>query len=1194
MLKSGKSALLVVLGLFVIACAFIFDRLFSESLPIIAERASLKTLQQVSFSRNVLSEALDNAHPFNDQKLYNAFNEHKTGIYIFHRDSLVYWNNSQLPFEEEIKNIPGNEGLVKLKHGYFLFAKVTEGPKYAIALCVVKPLYDLQNNYLKNDFKKWTGIPPGVELTEKPGNASVLLDGRFLFSLKGSEERYAGPIANTICTFLFAIGFILLFLSLLLFFKEKNNWKNFVLALLPLVIFKFVIASKPSLLASSFLYNLRLFADAESVMNSSLADLVFNSLALLYISVLLHLKFEKKPARNEAIVQVMVLFFVSFFSAWQFNHSLKSLIVNSTLSFDFLSIFNISAGAIAGLLGLVFNSMALFILFYRLCGMFPGGSILDFVKYISLIILQCVFIYIVSPLDSFLQDLWPAMFGAVLFVIVRFDYQRLSLGLGILILVMSAITSRFFNHYIDKDEKQLLKELSYSLSERQDPLLESEFTGLPQRIGNDQKLKVLLDFLPASEKEIVVVLKQKYFSGYFNRYNIDFSMFDKDCKPLLTPEQPILLNEGFFEDQIKFNSDSTFSNGLFFVKAYKKNSRYIGKIELDTKNLYVLMEPKQFEELGSFPDLLLDQSQQKHEDLRNASYAVYRSEQNTNRYGDFNYPYYYRDSTALANTTDEYVHHYYQPDESTHIIISKKTKNWNYRFTYNSYLFLFFSVVCYLGYYIYALLFTTNFKTPSLTRRIQTIVIVLLLLAMSAVGITSGRLVSKQFESDNIRQLQEKTQTIMNELGAQFSAEELFSPAQKELVNLKLKELTHLFNTDISLFDSKGALFNTSQPRLYEKGLAATLANPKAYSSLKENKLSAYTDTARAGSLKYKSLYTPVFTSKNELVGFVNLPYFAKQGDLANELSGIISALINVYVILFVISILAGLILAGYITKPLRMIKQQIANITLGKQNETIKWTSNDEVGKLVNEYNNMLLKLEHSAGLLAQSERESAWREMAKQVAHEIKNPLTPMKLNLQYLQHLMASNPDNFKEKFETASKSIIEQIDTLAGIANEFSNFAKLPVANLQPVNLTEVIRNSVDLFDKKSASIIHLNLPSEEITVLGDKEQALRVFNNILKNAVQAVEDVKDPGIIVTASLENEIYKISIEDNGCGIAEDMKEKIFQPNFTTKSTGSGLGLAMVKNIVNGFGGKIYFESGERVGTVFYLELRKVDPVV
>ncbi|MGZ3919411.1 MAG: HAMP domain-containing protein, partial [Bacteroidia bacterium] len=984
MLKSKTNRLIIALSIIAIVGAFIINEIFSVSLPRLAEHASKKTEQKQHECQEFLTELVNSPQPSDNSLFYKAFEEKLIGGYLFQRDSLVFWNNSQLPVNESLKDFNKKEGLIKLKHGYYLCSKIKRGNKTAYALCLIKPVYDLQNNYLKNEFLKWTGIPSDVELSDKTATgADVTLNAEKLFSLKGNEEKYFNPAVNLTCSLIFFAGFVSLLISLLVYFKRHNSYGKLIIAIVPLLVFKFIIALKPALLSSTFLYNLRLFANAESIMNHSLADVMFNSLALFYLSVLLHLKFVSYKNKKEKMMQLFFLFLLAFFSIWQFNHSVKSLVINSTLSFDFLSVFNIRFAAVVGLLSLVFDALALFVTLYRASSFFDKSRLIDFVQFLFMAFVLCLAIHFISPMDSFIQDLWPLLFCIVLYLLVKFRYQRFSLGMGILILVMSAITSGFFNYYIDKDEKQHLEVLSYNLSERQDPLLESEFTGLPQKIKADEKLGVLLNFLPESEKEITSLLKQKYFGGYFNRYNIDFSMFDKNCKPLLMPGQPILLNEGFFEDQIKFNSDSTFSPGLFFVKAYKKNSRYIAKISLEEKNLYILLEPKQFEELGTFPDLLLDQSpQQKQENLKSSSYAVYRSGQNTNRYGDFNYPFYFSDSTTLANSSKEYIHHYYTPDESTHIIISKKVKNWNYGFTYNSYLFLFFSIISFLCYYLYAALFTSNFKNASLTRRIQTIVIVLLLLAMSAVGITSGNLVSRQFEADNIKQLQEKTQTIVNELAAQFKPEELFSSNQKELVNLKLKELTHLFNTDISLFDNYGKLFNTSQPRLYEKGLAADFANPKAYFSLKENRTSAFSCTEKAGTLKYLSLYTPVFNSKKELLGFVNLPYFAKTSDLVNELSGIISALINVYVILFVISILAGLILAGYITKPLRLIKQQISNITLGKQNETINWASNDEVGKLVNEYNNMLLKLEHSATLLAQSERESAWREMAKQVA--------------------------------------------------------------------------------------------------------------------------------------------------------------------------------------------------------------------
>jgi nitrogen fixation/metabolism regulation signal transduction histidine kinase len=268
-----------------------------------------------------------------------------------------------------------------------------------------------------------------------------------------------------------------------------------------------------------------------------------------------------------------------------------------------------------------------------------------------------------------------------------------------------------------------------------------------------------------------------------------------------------------------------------------------------------------------------------------------------------------------------------------------------------------------------------------------------------------------------------------------------------------------------------------------------------------------------------------------------------------------------------------------------------MAKVTLGTKNEAIAWQSDDEVGKLVMEYNAMIEKLEKSAGLLAKSERELAWREMAKQVAHEIKNPLTPMKLNLQYLQHVIKNNPDDFEERFTKASNNIIEQIDTLANIATEFSNFAKLPSGELEKVDLAEIIHSTVDLFEKENNITIKVNLHTPNLFVLADKEQMLRVFNNLLKNAIQATTDVSDPHIQINSKAYEDLYLIAISDNGCGIPESLKQKIFTPNFTTKSTGSGLGLAMIKNIFDTIQAKIWFESEENKGSIFYLEFKQIN---
>ncbi len=1172
--------------------AIIINSRFSYSIDQIAQNASKKIKTKREVSNKALNKLLNESIVKNRTEFEDLFKKENIGLYYFNDDSLVYWNNAQIPLTYDKKLFEKQFGIATLKQGYYLYFKVQKEGNSALAVCLIKPNYDLQNNYLKNNFNKWTAIPKELDITVTgPPEYGVSLNKKILFFLTGSEQFYHSTIISNICFVVFLLGFIIFLLAVLLLIQAKpSGWRLFMWLLVILIFRALMIWLKwPAFFYRSMLYDVQLFGNAESHINSYLGDILFNAIILLFISVALNYKIQRNGNKNLNYLSAFFLCCAIGFVVVQFNNAVISLVSNSTLNFDFLSIFSIKFPAFIALFALTCYCLTTFVLIHKLTAFFKGKFVQDLVAFAALIFAICLAIQLGFKYAKLFEYYWLLIFALPLFILAKADLSKNSLGLGLQILIMSVITSAFFNFYISQNQKQDLKHLSFNLSERKDAILESEFAAVPEKIVNDEKLKVLTEFLPNSEKEVEQLLKQKYFGGYFNRYNVEFSLFDKDCKPLITPKDPILLNEGFFEDQVKYLETDSVSPNFFFIAKNKKNSRYIGKISLGTKNLYVRLEPKQFEELGSFPDLLLDQSQQKPDKLKKFSHAVYRSGQIASRYGDFNYPYFSSDSLALAKTNPDYIHFFFNPDEETEIVISQKTKNGDYYFTYNSYLFLFFSFISYCSYFVYGLFFTERFKSSSFTRRIQAIIIILLLLAISAVGLTSAKLVSNQFEADNVKQLQEKTQTILNELATQFTPSEIFDVSQKELVNLKLKEYAHLFSTDISLFSKEGHLFNTSEPRLYDLGLAASLVNPQAYADLKENKTSATSVSEKAGELNYLSLYTPLFNSKKELIGFVNLPYYAKQTDLVNELSGIISAFINVYVILFVISILSGLILAGYITRPLQLIKQQIANITLGKQNEKIKWQSNDEIGKLVSEYNQMLVKLEESANLLAQSERESAWREMAKQVAHEIKNPLTPMKLNLQYLQHLMKNNPDDFKEKFEKASAGIIEQIDSLANIANEFSSFAKFPKTNLQTINLAEIIKTSVLTFENHKNISINNQITESDIFVLGDKDQALRVFNNILKNAVQALEETKDPKIEIKAIINNDSVIISITDNGCGINAELKQKLFTPNFTTKNTGSGLGLAMVKNIMQGFDGKIWFESETQKGTTFYLEFLK-----
>ncbi len=260
--------------------------------------------------------------------------------------------------------------------------------------------------------------------------------------------------------------------------------------------------------------------------------------------------------------------------------------------------------------------------------------------------------------------------------------------------------------------------------------------------------------------------------------------------------------------------------------------------------------------------------------------------------------------------------------------------------------------------------------------------------------------------------------------------------------------------------------------------------------------------------------------------------------------------------------------------------------INLGKKNVEVKWTRKDEIGQLVDEFNKMVSKLDASADALAKTEREFAWREMAKQIAHEIKNPLTPMKLSLQYLQKAIDNNALNVKELAANVSNTLVEQIDHLNFIAGEFSQFANIENTPKELINIDSAISGVVMLYESDSQIQISFSPMNEPHFVLSNKTHLNRIFTNLIQNAKQAASSQEIAKVSITETIENDKIIIHVSDNGSGIAENIRPKIFMPNFTTKSSGAGLGLAMTKRMVEYAGGKIWFNSIEGKETTFFIE--------
>lgn len=400
------------------------------------------------------------------------------------------------------------------------------------------------------------------------------------------------------------------------------------------------------------------------------------------------------------------------------------------------------------------------------------------------------------------------------------------------------------------------------------------------------------------------------------------------------------------------------------------------------------------------------------------------------------------------------------------------------------------------------------------------------------------------------------------------------------LFDTKVCELAQVNSLDINIYGLNGNLLITSAPHLHEDGIIPTQIAPALMEDLYQTSdqvLRRYkTDT-----VEFLSTFDFIRNFEAKPVAIINLPYFDSDDLSREDLRDFLWRLGEIYLLLFLGAGLIAYFLSNYITSSLQIIGDHIKNTRLKGGNYQMQWQYSDEIGALVQEYNRMLQELEASAAKLAQTERESAWREMAKQVAHEIKNPLTPMRLNVQYLERSLATEDS---EKLREFSESMIDQIDTLSNIAEAFSRFASMPELRLKLFPAKELVRRVAALYPERN---VEFKADDDDLHIYADPDQLIRVMNNLINNAFQSVPKDREERVVVSLSREEDWACIEVCDNGAGIPENQRDKIFEPRFTTKSRGMGLGLALVKRIVDGFSGKIEFETRLGEGTCFRVEL-------
>lgn len=403
----------------------------------------------------------------------------------------------------------------------------------------------------------------------------------------------------------------------------------------------------------------------------------------------------------------------------------------------------------------------------------------------------------------------------------------------------------------------------------------------------------------------------------------------------------------------------------------------------------------------------------------------------------------------------------------------------------------------------------------------------------------------------------------------------------------KIFEIAEIHGMPINLYDLEGDLLISSKGIFAIDSIARCLA-PEVLNKVSQSTNHRYVNKTENNKVVYQSSYSFITDGKFKPLAILNLPYLENDEFLKKELNEFLMRLGYAYTIMILVAIAFAYILSRYITKSLKTVSDKMAKTRLEHRNEKIDIEeTSQEIETLVNAYNSMIDELEDSAVKLATSEREQAWREMAKQVAHEIKNPLTPMRLSIQSFERKFDPKDEHIQQKLSEFSKTLIQQIDTMSSIASAFSTFAKMPAQQNETLNVVAITKLALDIFNEDYISFIS---EQDKIIAKFDRTQLIRVITNLVKNGIQAIpEDQRDKRIVVDITKDQDHVIISVSDNGIGISEAHKDKVFEPKFTTKTSGMGLGLAMVKNIVEAYNGSISFSSNSGRGTIFSVSFPK-----
>ncbi len=1194
--STGKTILLLMLFFFTIGgiLQYLYDTSPNNPLPI---TQVTKTIQkECLFADKQLEEIKMIVEREKFENLNDYFSiENKAIFFVSKGDTLVFWSTNKI---SPIKNTPQQWTFITLPNIHTLSRSVKINNYQITAYIPLKYNFPYKNENLENVFLSDISLNKNIliekELQNKKENGIYLKDGHYLFSLKKPTE----PIYNEALAMGAFVFFTLAFILALIFFANLPYWfkrqrfsiKEFVLInLIALGIITLLLGLD---IPSTFFAN-KAFSPYQysgSFFLKTLIHLSFSSFFFFAQIILFRWYVKRKKNRDENIstyLEAIILLSIPLIILWIIRSFFINIAINSSIELNFFHFLDFSFAL--GWLHILFLIWGLTIMLSLVAAHKYALRLLPLKQILTLdvILLSIVQIFIFFYFQNWInKSLTLFLFYFILYVHLFFQKhfsEKRFLGIWLIFFIGIYIFNITQIREAKKDEKyQLLAQNHIQLAQENNEKIKTKlFTELQKKIERDKKLHNLLN-VSNSSNLVILYFKSTYLKDFWNKYQIDVFSIKKEHK---------LFNK--YNDLIDSLGVKINNTNFYKIKNKKSNLRYIGKFKLpnsDDTFFYLEFYHKKNVRSYSFPNLF-SQSKSNLKLNKSLSTATYYNMKLKSSSGEYQYSdlqkWFELNKNHFSKIKEKkYTHYVYTPNFKDYFIISEKNnKSLFYLLFYFIYTFVIYYVCCLIAIDLYKRITNTKekylrfFTTKlffSFTLLIGTGFIMLLSITVF--------FLQNNYEKQKIIKLQETRRYVQSYLEEKYYWVKKIDNNIENIISDDLTFLSHIYHTDINVYDNSGRLVGSSQPIFFDNKLLSKNLSPLVLSIQSESLIAPES----IGNLDYMTAYKRFYNKQSQPIGYIAIPFFLNNNILKSKYKKFVIIVILTHILLIILLILFAIRIIKKLSEPLFLLQEKIKKIKIGKSSKKIDYKPNDEIGLLVNEYNRIVTQLEESALILLQNERESAWRLMAQQIAHEINNPLTPIRLTIQKLQLIKKTKPERFDDVFMKDSEVILEQIDQLKKIVKSFSHFSKKTQTNIETVNIVDTIKSVIILFEKNKEEVIikHSGL-EDNCFILSDEKQLIQVFNNLIKNAIQAIPPYRKGYVDVHLEKNKKTVTIAIKDNGKGIASKDKKRLFEPNFTTKSKGMGLGLGITKNIIESLGGTISFESEIHKGTTFYITI-------